>query len=537
MFVLGTAGHVDHGKSTLLRAVTGMEPDRLPEEKARGLTINLNFLWSDFSKFGRVGFVDVPGHHRFLGNMISGVGEISAFLLVIACDDGWMPQTEEHLRVLKSFGIEKGICILSKTDLVTEERVSGLRSEVTKRWKEAFGYQPDIFLFSKNISSNIATLRKGIEALLDSLNPPSDETSGRVWVDRVFTPKGLGVIATGTLTEGPLQKGDELYLWPARKTVGIRAIQSYENEMIQVNPVSRVALQLSQLEKNEISPGSLLSREPISESLRIDVNAFFFRSIKKNQQVKFYLGTLEEKCLLIPLHKDQEGIHRLQFARPVPLRFGDAFVLRTFGEEHLLGGGWVVDPLSRSKTHRAAITLLSPLKKSAIDFLKLEAQWENDLEMARLKSRSAFSDSELKTALSDPTFIQTWEALHPPKEIKTPQPLSGEELKTQKLLHGSERIWSLEEVSAQGGTKQVLRELVKRGEIVELKNELYLSRSFYKRLEEGVRTFLFKNIKATTSELKAPLGGVSRKYAIPLLEKMDENRLTYLKDGVRRLLK
>ncbi|MFM8268891.1 MAG: GTP-binding protein, partial [Pseudomonadota bacterium] len=144
MFVLGTAGHVDHGKSSLLRALTGMEPDRLPEEKARGLTINLGFLWSDFADVGRVGFVDVPGHHRFLGNMISGASELSAFILVVACDDGWMPQTEEHLQILKSFGISRGICVLTKTDLVSSEQIKALQEEVISRVEQALSFRPKV---------------------------------------------------------------------------------------------------------------------------------------------------------------------------------------------------------------------------------------------------------------------------------------------------------------------------------------------------------------------------------------------------------
>lgn len=528
MFVLGTAGHVDHGKSTILRLLTGMEPDRLPEEKERGLTINLNFLWSDFPEVGRVGFIDVPGHHRFLGNMISGVGEISGFLLVVACDDGWMPQTEEHLQILKSFGIRNGLCILSKTDLVTPTRVAELRKEVSERVVSSLGFTPETVLFSKQDKESITSIRLATETLLRNLPPVFNRNVSRIWVDRVFSPRGLGVIATGTLTEGILRRGDELFLWPTQSRVGSRSLQAYQDQVDQMEPVARIAIQLSQIDKKEISRGCLLSQVPVSQSNRVDAKAFFFRPIqKRNKTAKFYMGSLEEECLLIPLDKTDPGALRIQFKRKLPIRFGDSFVIRNFGEEHLLGGGWVADPLARSKTHREAVKILAAIKRDLSSFIALETQRAGNLEILDLMSRSFFSKLELTEVLSKVRLTSA----------AAPNPLSATERKTLELFQSEEKIWSLAEITTHGATKKTLADLVKRGDLVALKDELFLSKNYYKKLEERVVAFLKEKKEATTSELKIPLGGLSRKYAIPILEKMDNCGLTRLQNGIRRLVK
>jgi selenocysteine-specific elongation factor len=597
MFVLGTAGHVDHGKSSVLRALTGMEPDRLPEEKSRGLTINLGFFWSDFPGVGRVGFIDVPGHHRFLANMISGVGEISAFLLVVACDDGWMPQTEEHLQILKTFGIHQGICILTKTDLVDSPRIVELKADVAGRVQKALDCSPHIALFSKEDGESGIKLRKDVENLLANLSPPRNNNSCRIWVDRVFSPKGIGVVVTGTLTDGPLRKEKAHYHWPNGATPTVRGIQCYLNEVDRAEPVTRVAIQLSQIEKKAVSRGDLISSALIHTSKRADVSVSFFKAApKRNLKAKFYLGTLEEECLLIPLDKLGKGAIRLQFDRPIPLRFGDSFVLRPSGEERLLGGGWVVDPLSRSRTHALACHRVTQAKNTLRGFFDLEFELEGICGIQSLVSRTQFSAQELESALSNQEHLQLssgytikradWDATHisisnelrikgkvsrraltkilcPGKPsllkeilseglhqnlwggtideitLKTTGKthLSAEENKALHILSETPAIWAVSDLVSKGCPQTAILDLVKRGDLVALKNELVLSKTLYAFFEDKVIAFLKEKSQATTSELKGVLGGVSRKYAIPLLEKMDENRITYLKDGVRKLLR
>ena len=327
MFVLGTAGHVDHGKSSFLKALTGMEPDRLPEEKARGLTINLNFLWSDFTSFGRVGFVDVPGHHRFVGNMISGVGELSGFILIVAADDGWMPQTEEHIQILEGLGITQGILVISKVDLVEEAQAREVERDAQEKLNRAFRKLFPAFSFSKDRPDLLHKCREGIEGLLKSLTLSQTKNSPRVWVDRVFLPQGKGIIATGTLSEGPLVQGQKLFLWPGEKEANLKNIQCYQTDTAKAEPVSRVALQLSQIEAARVSKGSLISAQSTQTTQKSDAQIFFLgEPPKKNISLKAYWGTLEEPCLVIP---SSTPVGRIQFERPVPLRFGERFLFRT----------------------------------------------------------------------------------------------------------------------------------------------------------------------------------------------------------------
>ncbi|NBT58321.1 selenocysteine-specific translation elongation factor, partial [bacterium] len=542
MFVLGTAGHVDHGKSSFLRAITGMEPDRLPEEKSRGLTINLGFLWSDFPNVGRVGFVDVPGHHRFLGNMISGMGDLSAFLLVVACDDGWMPQTEEHLQILKSFEIKRGLCVLSKRDLVDTKRAGEIQEEVSRRVGAALGFTPQTVFFIHNDSGSALAARAEIANLLKTLQAPRQRKLPRLWVDRVFSPKGMGVVVTGTLSEGALKKGDSLFLWPEEKSPQIRSLQCYQVDVPMAEPVTRVAIQLSQLDKKSISRGSLLSGSPIIEGSRADAKMTSLQKpLKRNLKAKFYLGTLEEECLVIPLSKEDSSSLRLQFSQAVPLRFGDCFVLRTFGEETLLGGGWVVDPQARSKTHGLAHRRVSEATKTLESFLKYESETEGTLSPLTLAARSGFSTAEIEAALQQQVFAklsedlfiqkQQWDSaketllaeLHKQQTLtrkrllavlfrdkqelleavlkeglrqklwegtideitlsRAGSPLGLEEKKLLEFVSSPPAIWAIPEIISKHHSKKAVFELLKRGEIVLLKNELIISRTFFDLLE------------------------------------------------------
>lgn len=602
MFVLGTAGHVDHGKSSFLRTITGMEPDRLPEEKKRGLTINLNFLWSEISSFGTVGFVDVPGHHRFVGNMISGVGEISGFILLVAADDGWMPQTEEHVQILKSFGIQRGLVVISKTDLVSAEELAVVETEVTKKTKAYFGTALPVAHFSKNETSSHEQCKTAIENLLRTLSPPKDRNSARLYVDRCFLAQGKGVIATGTLIEGCLTTGQNLHLWPGQKKVHLRSLQSYQAPLEKVKPVTRVALQLSQTEFEDLAPEFLLSGDEVFTTAKCDVRMEAFgEPLKKNTHLKVFWGTFEKEALFVPGLDPTLG--RLQFAEPVPLRFGDLFVLRTAGGEKLLAGGWVADPKARSKNKKEAQTLLANLKNDLVSFLKMEIYFEGVLDAEELFLRSSWDKESLLKALEAPiyekissgetllksekeglknkilenlkkksplTYKELAQGFDPRRRqhfletiikeglekkwwegtvqeivlLRSETPLNPDQQKLLKLFQSQNGILSGDEIAKaisvgnpKSDPKKILNELVKRKELVALKDDLFCSPVLLKGYEEKVTMFLKAHGQATSSQLKEVLGGLSRKYAIPLLEKMDQNRLTYLKDGVRKLLK
>lgn len=597
MFVLATAGHVDHGKSTLLKALTGMEPDRLPEEKKRGLTINLNFLWTDFEGTGRVGFIDVPGHHKFVGNMITGVSEASGYILVVAADDGWMPQTDEHLLILKAFNIQNGILVITKTDLSSSDEINELRTESLKKTETTLGKKPEAFFFSKDQSNDVQLIREGMKRLFKGLSKPMSQSSARVWVDRAFVPKGLGVVITGTLTEGPLQQGQTLFLWPANQKTEVRSIQSYSVAKAAIGPTSRVALQLSGISRNEVGVGSLLDSQEMGLSQRIDSQITYLKMpVRKNTQAKFYFGTLEEDCLIIPVKEGNPSIARILFKRPVPVRFGDRFVIRAHGEEFLLASGWIADPKARSKSHRALIDLLSNSELSLSFHLRVETKLEGVLCLANIIRWSLFDTLSIQSQLESPRFkliaqdayvekaaledfrdrivallgnksainkreiqrtltkcfsaffidlalnfgtAEKWWEIHGEQvaTVHKNTAMTDLEKKLLEFIASPPQIWEREEILRRGFAKDSLQRLVKMGELVNLKDGLFTHHGFYKDLEEKVKVFLLEKGKASTAELKPVLGGVSRKYAIPLLEKMDENRLTYLKNGVRQLLK
>lgn len=598
MFVLGTAGHVDHGKSSFLRALTGMEPDRLPEEKKRGLTINLNFLWSEIPPFGKVGFIDVPGHHRFIKNMISGVGEISGFILVVAADDGWMPQTEEHVQILKAFGIHQGLVVMSKVDRVEKTQLLETEKGVRDKVNSHFGTAIEMIRFSKEDPESPPVSQDAVKKLLNTLPSPFHRNSARLFVDRAFIATGKGVITTGTLTEGGIKVQQHLNLWPAQKAASVRGLQIYQEEAQNAEPVSRVALQLSQVEKQDLPSGSLLSADPIFTTHRADVKVHFLENaLKKNTQLKVLWGSLEKEALFIPGGTPSLG--RIQFEDPVPLRFGDRFILRSAGGEKLLAGGWVVDPLARAKNKKEAEEILESLERKLSSFFKLEFHFEGTVCLREIFKRSFFAEKALRETLNHSDYQQLqenqfalkthWDEIH----IKTTDFLKGRSsLSSRELIqllekrfpaelvkavfeHGlRNKIWegtsqeifplrshtslSPEQIkilnffekklgifsAADLGThfpKEILKnglsDLVKREKLIALKDGLYCSPALFQKYQEKVVGFLRLNRQATPSQLKEVFEGLSRKYTIPLLEKMDQQRITYLKEGVRKLLK
>lgn len=256
--VLGTAGHVDHGKSSLLAALTGMEPDRLPEERRRGMTIDLNFVWLDLPRGGRVGIVDVPGHHRFVKNMVGGASLVDAFLFVVAADDGWMPQSEEHLQVLRGLGVHRGLAVVTKGDLAGAARVRETALDVRRRLEAGLGRGVDVVEFSTARPQGALAVKAALDELVVGLPPPSTDGAPRVWIDRVFSPRGQGVVVTGTLREGRVREGDELRRWPSGAVVVVKTIERYRERVVEAEPVSRVALQLARVAATDLARGSLL---------------------------------------------------------------------------------------------------------------------------------------------------------------------------------------------------------------------------------------------------------------------------------------
>ncbi|OBA71792.1 translation elongation factor [Mycobacterium sp. 1554424.7] len=328
MFVVATAGHVDHGKSTLLHRLTGMWPDRLAEERRRGLTIDLGFAWTEIGG-RRVAFVDVPGHERFVANMLAGVGAAPAVLFVVAATEGWMPQSEEHLSALDALGVRHGLLVISKADLADP-------GPAVARARERFA-TTSLGDVPVAIGTDLERVRAELLALTDRLPPPDRDADVRLWVDRSFTVRGAGTVVTGTLAAGTIRVGDELE--HAGRRVTVRGLQSLGRDETAVGAVARVALNLRGVDRHAIGRGDAVRTPGVwLDTTEIDVG---LRSAGPlHRQLVLHVGSAAVPVRVRPLGT---AAARLRLARPLPLRVGDVGLLRDPGEHRIAAGIEVLD--------------------------------------------------------------------------------------------------------------------------------------------------------------------------------------------------
>src|SRR4051812_2526882 len=260
MHVVGTAGHVDHGKSTLVQALTGMDPDRLAEEKERGLTIDLGFAWTALSSGRTLAFVDVPGHVRFIKNMLAGVGAVDACLFVVAATEGWKPQSEEHLRILELLGVEHGVVALTKVAVADDDTRQLAALDVADHLDGTFLQSAPVVEVDVPADRGVDDLRAALDDLLATTPTAADVGRPRLWVDRVFAAKGSGTVVTGTLTGGTIATDDELTVMPAGRKVRVRALQTHQQARDVARPGSRVAANLTGVHHDDVQRGAALVR-------------------------------------------------------------------------------------------------------------------------------------------------------------------------------------------------------------------------------------------------------------------------------------
>lgn len=327
MFVVATAGHVDHGKSTLVHRLTGMWPDRLAEEQRRGLTIDLGFAWTEID--GReLAFVDVPGHERFVGNMLAGVGPVPAVMFVVAATEGWMPQSQEHLAALDALGVRHALVVISKADLTDP-------GPAIAQTREAFAATamaaPPVA-----VGADLDGVRAGLAALVRGLPAPDDTADVRLWVDRSFTVRGAGTVVTGTLAAGTLRVGDELD--HAGRRVMVRGLQSLGTDRDRVAPVARVAVNLRGVERQDIGRGDAL-RTPGAWLDTGEVDVALRSAEDLPRELVLHIGSAAVPVLVRRLG----AAARLRLARPLPLRVGDIGLLRDPGRRRIAAGVEVLD--------------------------------------------------------------------------------------------------------------------------------------------------------------------------------------------------
>ncbi len=372
--VVGTAGHVDHGKSTLLTALTGIDPDRLREERERGMTIDLGFAWVTLPGGGDIGFVDVPGHQDFIRNMLAGIGSIDAVLLVIAADEGVMPQTREHLAILGLLGIDRGVIALTKRDLVDDEWAALAVADVRAALRGTALADAPLVEVSSTSRRGLADLLLALERVLGEAPARRDVGRPRLPVDRSFTMSGFGTVVTGTLLDGSLAVGDEIVALPGEIRARVRGLQTHRRSLDVARPGSRVAANLSGIEKEAVSRGMVVARPGSLETttllaVRLELLASASAPLEHDEEVKVHVGTAETMARAALLEGPAIGPGetawvQLHLATPVAVAVGDRLVIRRPSPSETIGGGAVAD-LATVRLRRRAETVAALERRTA----------------------------------------------------------------------------------------------------------------------------------------------------------------------------
>lgn len=375
MFVLGTAGHVDHGKSTLVKALTGIDPDRLKEEKEREMTIDLGFAWLRLPSGREVSIVDVPGHERFVRNMLAGAGGIDLALLVVAADEGVMPQTREHLAILDLLQVKRGLVALTKADLVDQEWLDMVQEEVARLLQGTALEGAPIVAVSAVTGQGLDTLKATLDRLLDLTPRRPDRGRPRLPIDRSFVMPGFGTVVTGTLVDGSLTVGMEVELVLLGRRARIRGLHRHRQKVDSIPPGSRAAVNLAGVEHHEVYRGEVLTIPGwLVPTTLVDVHLRAARwapqPLRHNMGIVFHTGTTEVLGRLRLLDADtleaeQAGWAQVHLARPVAVVRGDPFIIRS--SQHTLGGGTIVDahPQRHRRRHAPTLERLSTLARGS----------------------------------------------------------------------------------------------------------------------------------------------------------------------------
>lgn len=376
MHVIGTAGHVDHGKSTLVYALTGINPDRLREEQEREMTIDLGFAWLTLPNGEQVGIVDVPGHRDFIENMLAGVGGIDAALFVVAADEGVMPQTREHLAILNLLRIPGGVVALTKVDLIDDPDWLGLvQADVEETLRGTVLEGAPIIPVSARTGQGLKELVAALQDVLARTPPRPDRGRPRLWVDRVFTIGGFGTVVTGTLVDGYLEVGQEVEILPRGLRARVRGLQTHKTKIQRAVPGSRVAINLTGVAKQDLARGDLVTipgwlRPTTLVDVRLDLLADAPFPLKHNAYVKFFCGSAETlaRTRLLgteALSPGESGWAQLELDDPLPLVRGDRFIVRIPSPAVTVGGGEVVDPHPGRKHRRFRPEVIARLETLA----------------------------------------------------------------------------------------------------------------------------------------------------------------------------
>ena len=410
--IIGTAGHIDHGKTTLIKALTGRNTDRWEEEQRRGITIDLGFTYFDLPGGDRAGIIDVPGHEKFINNMVAGVVGMDLVLLVVAADEGIMPQTREHVDILNLLGIEKSVIVLNKCDLVDEEWLELVEEEIKEELEGTFLEKAPVVKVSAVTGEGLPALVELIDHMTsDELVQKDIHTIPRLPIDRAFSLSGFGTVITGTLVSGTIRKEDTLEMYPIGKESKIRSIQVHGEDRPACYAGQRVAINLSNIKKKEIqrgcvlaSPGSMKTADLLD--VRLNVLESSMRVLTNHSRLHFFTGTSEILCRAVLLDKEEigpgeSGLVQLRLEESIAVRRGDKFIVRFYSPMETIGGGVILEPNPAFKK-RFREDVIEELQRkesgSSADVIELHVKGHREtmITVAELARLTALSAEEVK---------------------------------------------------------------------------------------------------------------------------------------------
>ncbi len=623
MFVFGTAGHIDHGKTALIYALTGMDADRLPEEKERGMTIDLGFAWMELPSGEKVGIVDVPGHENLVKNMIAGATGIDAFILVVDAHEGWMPQTEEHFQIIQLLAIQKGIVVITKVDLTDQSQVDLVENSIQERLKDTVFHNTPIIRVSAAKNTGIDRLKSEIQSLIPRMKPKRDIHKPRLCIDRVFNIRGSGTVVTGTLSGGRLSVNQEIHLFPSGRTARIRSIQTYKKQSSEAYPGSRVALNLAGVKKEDLRRGDVLfGFEPVQASRYLDAQLKIIPGLsgfelKNGTVLDFFWETREIPAQMI-LHKAKwenpvEALYvQIRLKEALATSIGDSFIVRRPTPPLTVGGGIILDPLAekhsfydqgyvdflKQRDHSRIGSLTgSELKKKKFSLLKdflvqshhsraeitraveelqhagalvVAEQWiidpvywnqqqdrlletlekeyqkfplEKNFQVNQIQSHFHYFPQRLFLFLIQ-SLVNAGKLGFDKGKIFNPAYQPSISSRNQALIDQILKLFkdspanpptekNLSELFPD--SKEVLRYLLQENLIVKLDEGILLDQESFQGMKERVIAYLKAN-QSISIEQARDLLGMSRKYLIPFLERMDQDGITLRKEN-KRILK
>ena len=415
--IVGTAGHIDHGKTTLIKALTGRNTDRWEEEQRRGITIDLGFTYFDLKNGDRVGIIDVPGHEKFINNMVAGVVGMDLVLLVVAADEGIMPQTREHMDILGLLGIKKSILVINKCDLVDEEWLELVEEEIQEELEGTFLEGAPVVKVSAATGQGLDELTDTIQQLMsDEVVAKDTQTIPRLPIDRAFTLSGFRTIITGTLISGTITREDVLEMYPIGKECKIRNIQVHGQNQDKCYAGQRVAINLSNVKKKEIRRGCVLAPKNSMKNtdlldVKLKVLEDSMRILTNHERLHLYTGTSEILCRAVLLDKEQigpgeEGLVQLRLEEEIAVKRGDRFVVRFYSPMETIGGGIVLEPnpVRKKRFDAQAIEELKKKESGSLgDVMELQIKEHGDtmITLAELAKVMAHSVDELKEYLEE----------------------------------------------------------------------------------------------------------------------------------------